>query len=197
MSLISRLTTWASAQILTASALNGEFNNVVSTINNLDGTSTSWTGVKTGTLQSTGVTTLKGSATNDSASAGNMGEYISATAASTNFPTSPNRGDLTSISLTAGDWDVTVQAGAAQNSSNVNSWAIGVSTTSGNSSTGLTDGDTELFQNAPTSSTDCSATLSAVRFSLSSTTTVYLKYLAVYSSGTPKAYGRISARRVR
>lgn len=53
MSLISRITTWVSSQVLTSSALNGEFNNVVNTLNNLDGATTTWTNVKTGTLSIT------------------------------------------------------------------------------------------------------------------------------------------------
>lgn len=42
MSLISRITTWVSAQVLTASALNGEFNNIVNLINNIDAGTTNF-----------------------------------------------------------------------------------------------------------------------------------------------------------
>jgi hypothetical protein len=45
MAIISRITTWAVNQILTSSALNGEFNNVVNTLNNLDAGTTSWDNV--------------------------------------------------------------------------------------------------------------------------------------------------------
>ena len=43
MATIARVTTWSSGQILTASALNGEFDNIVNTWNNHDSGSSSWT----------------------------------------------------------------------------------------------------------------------------------------------------------
>lgn len=50
MSLISRITTWTAGQILKAADLNGEFNNIVNLINNLDNASTTWTNVKATTI---------------------------------------------------------------------------------------------------------------------------------------------------
>lgn len=50
MSLISRITTWVNNQLLKSSDLNGEFNNIVNTINNLDSATTTWTNVKVTTL---------------------------------------------------------------------------------------------------------------------------------------------------
>lgn len=41
MSLINRITTWGT-QILTSSSLNGEFDNIVNLLNNLDGATTKW-----------------------------------------------------------------------------------------------------------------------------------------------------------
>lgn len=43
MSQISRIVTWAAGQILTASDLNGEFNNLITAWDNADNASTSWT----------------------------------------------------------------------------------------------------------------------------------------------------------
>ena len=51
-------------------------------------------------------TGINGTTTNDSAQTGKVGEYISATASAVNAPASATWGDLASISLTAGDWDV-------------------------------------------------------------------------------------------
>jgi hypothetical protein len=45
MSIISRITTWVTNQVLTSSALNGEFNNIVNTLNNLDAGTTPWDNV--------------------------------------------------------------------------------------------------------------------------------------------------------
>lgn len=55
MSLISRLTTWIAGQTLTAAALNGEVNNIITTLNNLDTDVTRWTNVDTATLKISGV----------------------------------------------------------------------------------------------------------------------------------------------
>jgi hypothetical protein len=58
MSLFNRLTTWTALQLLKSADLNGEFNNLVNGLNNLDGASTSWTNVKTATLNTTGTGTI-------------------------------------------------------------------------------------------------------------------------------------------
>lgn len=141
---------------------------------------------------------LVGTTTNNNASTGIVGEYVSSViSTATNFPATATYGDLTSISLTAGDWDVTVQLKAQLNDATVVAFVTGVSTTSGNSGAGLVEGDSRLDSPPPGNSADASLTVSAVRFSLSATTTLYLKYLASFSAGTPRAVGRISARRVR
>jgi hypothetical protein len=58
MSIINRITTWTLNQILTSSALNGEFNNITNTLNNLDSATTPWDNVKTANLTVTGSLTL-------------------------------------------------------------------------------------------------------------------------------------------
>lgn len=50
MSIISRLTTWTVGQLLKSADLNGEFNNIVNTLNNLDAATTTWDNVKTTSL---------------------------------------------------------------------------------------------------------------------------------------------------
>lgn len=68
MSLFNRITTWAAGQILKSSDLNGEFNNLVNGLNNLDGATTSWTNVKAGSLNVTGTSiTLNGVLTTNAA----------------------------------------------------------------------------------------------------------------------------------
>lgn len=52
MSLISRIKTWGT-EILKSADLNSEFNNVVNTINNLDGATAAWTNVKAGVINAT------------------------------------------------------------------------------------------------------------------------------------------------
>lgn len=160
-------------------------------------------GVKVVDLQSTIVDVpvtfkAKGTATNDSPATGYIGEVVSSSATFTNFPTSGQYGDLTSISLTAGDWLISVQLIQIQNGATVSTVTSGVSTTSGNSSTGLTDGDTQTSavpQNAAAGAAFVG--IMPKRFSLSATTTVYLKYNSSYTVATPQAAGRITAVRIR
>jgi hypothetical protein len=141
---------------------------------------------------------ISGTTTNDSAAAGYLGQYVNSTAGVTNAPASDTYGDLTSVSLSAGDWDVTGMTVADGNAAGGYSRTdVGISTTSGNSTSGLTLGDTLMATNTPPAS-HCPMTVSSVRMSFASTTTVYLKMRATYSSGTPQYRGsRLSARRVR
>lgn len=140
---------------------------------------------------------IHGTNTTDSASAGFVGEYISSLiTVDTNFPTSTQWGDLTSISLTAGDWDVTGLVWAASGSG-VTITSMGISSTSGNSTTGLSVGDTRTDFLPPTATSNSTGVCPAVRVSISGTTTYYLKYQSTYSVTAPVAHGRISARRIR
>lgn len=130
--------------------------------------------------------------------AGTMGErVVSSVSTLTNFPTTTQYGDLTSISLTAGEWDVSATITSNLNSSTATDNALAISTTAGNSSSGFVTGDNFLEFVTPTAATNSSCSIPVHRIAVSATTTVYLKYRATYSAGNPRAAGRISARRVR
>lgn len=73
MSIISRITTWATNQVLTSSALNAEFNNVVNLLNNLDSGTTTWDNVNA-TASSLGVATATSIALNGGTVLGNYQE---------------------------------------------------------------------------------------------------------------------------
>lgn len=150
--------------------------------------------------KSTGVA-VHGTNTNDSASAGFVGEYVeSKSAGPNNFPSSGDWGDAGNISLTAGDWDVTMQVAAIPAaSSTFNHHNCGISTTTGNSSTGLNQGENLMgtLANVLTNSSMIGALVSDYRMSLSGTTTVYGKVQASYTGGSPTYGYRLSARRVR
>ena len=141
---------------------------------------------------------ITGTATNDNADAGNVGEVVlSSITSPTNYPATGTWGDLTSISLTAGDWDIAALTQQTTPGTMTGETRLGISTTSGNSATGLTIGYNRLtFPNA-TALADSGASIPMYRLSLASTTTVYLKFFTEYSSGTPKAVGTIIARRRR
>ncbi len=143
---------------------------------------------------------IVGTNTNDSAAAGEVGEYIESVVGATNVPASGTFGDLTSISLTAGDWDVTGAIHYEMNNASTSGEQHGISSTSGNSSSGTTLGSNR-FNGSWTASTLAPLTfdgyIPAYRVSIASTTTFYLKYLVTYTVATPQGQGRLSARRVR
>lgn len=152
-------------------------------------------GAKTFTTQLIG----KGTATNDSAAAGYIGEYIESVVSAVNYPTSTQYGDATSIALTAGDWDVSADAEIDVNGTTFTELNLGISVTTGNSSTGLTTGSNTsrlLYSANPATLQRTQMTVPVYRLSLSGSATVYLKYKATYSS-SPQIYARLSARRVR
>lgn len=150
-------------------------------------------------IKASGVAVL-GTNTNDSAASGFIGEVISSSVANVNAATSGTYGDLTSITLSAGDWDVYIIGGWNQSGSTWQATRFGISTTSGNSTTGLTFGQTEFnnsFASSATTPTLVSANLGPVQFQLTGSTTVYFKYRSTYTGGPPTASGTIIARRRR
>lgn len=150
-------------------------------------------------------TAITGTATNDSASAGYVGQYVSSSIDTLqNSPSDGVWGDITSISLTAGDWDV---YGAVNHTRNTATWSqvrAGLGTTSGNNAPNLGLGaasgvQDSVFDFASTSTTfnNVWANLLPSRVSISSTTTVYLKIRQRYSSGQAQYVGSMYARRIR
>jgi hypothetical protein len=134
-----------------------------------------------------------GTTTNDNASAGVVGEFVSSTIALASAVALSNgaAANVTSISLTAGDWDVTgnvffnVSTSATLNTC----W---VSTTS------ATLPDASL-RNTVGASTVGPTGLGTpfLRLSLSGTTTVFLSALSNFGTGTNSGCGGIFARRRR
>jgi hypothetical protein len=138
---------------------------------------------------------IPGTATNDSGNAGSIGEFVTSNIAfaSATSLTSNIAKDVTSISLTAGDW--LVYGNVFFNQSVGASQAYGwISTTS------ATLPDNSLISGTGTTTAiivNLGVTVPMVRISLSGTTTVYLSGLSTFVSGTSTACGTISARRVR
>jgi hypothetical protein len=148
-----------------------------------------------------GVLGVVGTTTNNNATAGCVGEYVSSTVSAGSLValTSSTATDITTISLTAGDWDVAgiigfggisgvsvvafVSANASETSASI-SPSIGIQV--------LMNGSTQISTVA-----DMTAALPVYRYSLATTTTIYLVARASYTTGSIGAYGTISARRVR
>lgn len=146
------------------------------------------------------ITNLVGTTTNGNAAPGSYGEYRSSVTASvTPFPTSNTFGDILSLSLTAGDWDVTaIGKLTGSGGASTTELEFALTTTAGNDGTGIVGGDNDWHDVfAATINGSRNGVVPNVRFSLSATTTVYFKYYALYTVATPVIQGRMSARRVR
>lgn len=156
-------------------------------------------------LQVSGVTVSSGqypgTATNDSATAGNVGQLISASVAAGSAISLTNNApaNVTSISLTAGDWDISAAGmwtfGAT---TTVSDFFCSVSTTSATQD--LTVGKNAQWSfNALVVGANSSPTLTipTTQISLSGTTTVYLVATAGFGVSTAAVFGIIRARRVR
>ncbi len=140
---------------------------------------------------------IRGTTTNDNAPAGYVGECIESIVSAVAFPTTAQYKDVTSISLTAGDWDVTLLAFFQLSAGTCSQVIAGIGTATGNSSTGLVDGDTSLSMQGPVNAVNnVSISVASKRISLASTTTYYAKGFASHA-GTGTINGRITARRVR
>ena len=140
---------------------------------------------------------LGGTTTNDNAESGRIGEYISANVAAGSAVSLASNvaKNVTSISLTAGDWDVSGNVAFTISSScnNVQSW---ISTTSASRPAPPNGGAFNEIA-GPSSVTGTTLPTGTTRLSLSGTTTVYLSTIVLFSTGTVSAYGFIGARRAR
>lgn len=143
---------------------------------------------------------MNGTATNDNGAAGEVGEFISS-----NIPTGSavslttgTTANVTSISLTAGDWDVSgnvsFNPGGTTTVSNLGCW---ISTTSAAVPTNPNAGAEFAMQLAYTTGATQIFPCGRARFSLASTTTVFLEGFAVFGVSTMTANGFIGARRSR
>ena len=155
-----------------------------------------------GYLNVTSSFSAKGSATNDSALTGQIGEYISSFHNTANVPVTGQYVVYSTITLTAGDWDVWGRISWQRNSATFTTFDLECSITStpGNSFTGsdVTNSCGMNLGNANLSFGFFDAESGPFRVSISATTDYYMKaYTAVYSAGTPQVSSYIAARRRR
>lgn len=145
---------------------------------------------------------VQATATNDAAAAGFVGETaISTVSTYANFTTTATYQNITSISLTAGDWDVSAFFTYSSNSATITaaSNAIFVIGTTTASASGTTEGlNIEYVPQAALLATSKeSGSIGPYRVSLSGTTTYYLNAQATFTVGNPQYVGTIRARRIR
>jgi hypothetical protein len=131
------------------------------------------------------------------AAAGQIGEWLSSVVATPAGIGNNNPTNVTSLSLTAGDWDVRGEVWYNLGAGPTGSCEAAISTTAGAmpSVPGIGSRTTQIFVHQANSGQVLP--LATCRLSLSAPATVYLIALCGFSSGTTTAYGRIEARRAR
>jgi len=148
----------------------------------------------TGAITPSTTAGIVGTTLGDNVNAGSIGEYVTATSGSVSLTTVTNA-NISFITLTAGDWDVwgafNYSAAATTTTSSIQA---GISSVSA----GLPANPLSFFSNGtfPTNTTQQHA-VPQQRFSLSTTTTIYLVATATFATSTATAQGFIAARRVR
>jgi len=138
-----------------------------------------------------------GTTTNDSAATGSVGEYVESIiliGSPTNIPTSNAAINVTSISLTAGDWDVWGTIGFDVTGVSATRFLGWISTTS--ATLPALSSYTRVV-GVIISNEDYSIIPPTVRLKLSGTTTVYLSAQCTFTATTLNSYGGIFARRRR
>lgn len=143
-----------------------------------------------------------GTTTNDNAAAGKIGEYISSTVlsgAAVALVTGVDK-NVTSISLTAGDWDVTGNVGFIANAAT--SWTfIKQSLSLVTNTSDNTPGRLSTMQFPATvwggGADRFTFPAMSIRLSLAATTTVFLVGGANFTINTQAAFGTIAGRRAR
>lgn len=163
-------------------------------VSNSSGTHTITFTASTTTLSSS----VQGTSTNNNATTGWLGEYVESVVGTTAFPATGTWGDLTTISLTAGDWDITAVLNTEKQSGTITTMDVGVSTVTGNNGVTLVTGSNFFTIPTPTASTDMGFTMPSFRQSLGASTPIYFKFRTSSTATLPNAKGaRLSARRVR
>ncbi len=141
---------------------------------------------------------IPGTTTNDSAAAGDCGEYSTATQGSDQPLVSNTALNVITLSLTAGDWDVEGNVyfalAAATTATGFSAW---VSTTSATSPGGTLQVSYFTIPVGAAAGNALSLVSPVVRISLSGTTTVYVSCASTFAVSTMTAKGSIRARRIR
>ena len=148
---------------------------------------------------------MPASATNDDANQWCMVEYVSSTVSSGSAVSLSNgtSANVTSISLTAGDWDIcgVVDYALTGLTATIFKSAISLTSNTLSTQTGGSGLGTDPLVTVPLLTTILSGTYSQnitpVRLSIASTTTIYLVANCTFSLGSVAAYGTIRARRMR
>ena len=167
---------------------------------------TGWTDTRGGGLSVAGAALLAGqypgTATNDNAAAGNIGEYVSSSVASGSAVslTANTAANMTSIAITPGDWEIELSGYIGGGSTTTVTRAeMSISTTSATENT--TPGAIAYWSAGTTGLTPFNNNPlyfhATERLSINVTTTVFAVALANFSASTCNTYGILRARRAR
>lgn len=146
---------------------------------------------------------VQGTNTNDSAASGFVGEYLSAeiTVGSAVSLSSGTAANVTSVSLTAGDWDVygtIIYPNGATTRVFAASASLSLTSATSDSSADRMNRMAISGSGAWTpGASEFRLGVAGARFSLASTTTVFLVATGIFDTSTLSAYGKIWARRAR
>jgi hypothetical protein len=140
---------------------------------------------------------ITGVTNGSNAAAGAVGEFVSSAVTQASAVSTANGAytTVTSISLTAGDWDVEGMVTTYESAATVTGRIAGINTTAG---TIPDDGwAAVLYIQTTTASQFNTMIISRKRYNVTATTTVYLIGSVTFSAGSVKLYGNITARRIR
>jgi hypothetical protein len=155
-----------------------------------------------GQLSRTGGVGLQGTNTNDSTSAGYVGEYIQSIVPVGSAIALINGGssNVTTLSVSPGDWDLNAAIVFTGNAATTVNYIVGsISTTSATPNgaafqiNGVFLNNTTAFNNGLTPSTP----VGPIRVSLNATTTFYAVAVSQFTTSTCSAFGGLTARRRR
>lgn len=141
-----------------------------------------------------------GTATNDNANTGNVGEFVSATTTTAVPLTTAIISNAVSVVLTAGDWDVSGNVVFTfAPTTVVQVMAVAISETSGSTGGSSSSVNSLNFGATSTIVPNGNFTMSTpvTRISIASTTTVFLVAVALFSTSTVGCVGNMRARRAR
>lgn len=153
-----------------------------------------------GTAPTINQANLVGTTTNNNAAAGSVGEVISSTIVSGSAVslTTATPANITSISLTAGDWDVWFEAYFKVAATTTVTLLLGsISTTTATINQVSSAFGTLYYPGSVLGAAESSVPVGPMRQSLAGTTTIYAVGYAAFGVSTCDGYGILRARRVR
>lgn len=149
--------------------------------------------ISSGTINTLYTTTMTpthivGTTTNDSATGGTYGEFLSSTTSNGifNCGTSNAWVSVATMSLTSGDWECNGAVNEQLNGATTTAFSVALSTFTGNTTTDMSEGYNQT-NGGPAASYNQTTAVAGWRLSVASPTNIFLKMRCTFSAGTPRA----------